>query len=175
MVEHHTTSDSPLTRTPRGPEPRLDLSPVLPQAGAITLPVAPDLHSHTFGGSGPLLPWSDTAPSPLRPSAAGTGGGRRSDRVVIGGAVQQAQCVACPAPAYPALARLTGTQGVVVLSARIGREGTIEGLQVRSGPALLVAAARDAVAHWRYRPTQLNGERVEVETEIAVRFTLAGP
>ena len=76
-------------------------------------------------------------------------------------------------PDYPSLARLTHTQGAVVLHAVISRQGTIENLQVVSGPPLLMKAAIDAVQRWRYRPYLLNGEPVEVETEITVNFVLS--
>ena len=68
----------------------------------------------------------------------------------------------------------THTQGEVVMHAIIGRDGTIASLQVVSGHALLAPAAIDAVRQWRYRPYTLNGEPVEVETLITVRFVLSG-
>jgi protein TonB len=77
-------------------------------------------------------------------------------------------------PDYPALARQVRVQGQVVLRAMISREGTIENLQVLSGHPMLVRAAVDAVRQWRYRPYLLNGEPVEVETEVRVNFILSG-
>lgn len=77
-------------------------------------------------------------------------------------------------PQYPHLAMQTHTQGEVVMHAIIGRDGTIASLQVVSGHALLAPAAIDAVRQWRYRPYTLNGEPVEVETLITVRFVLSG-
>ena len=75
-------------------------------------------------------------------------------------------------PVYPAIARITRTQGVVVLEALITREGAVDSLRVISGHQLLIQAALDAVRQWRYRPTLLNGEPVEVITTITVTFTL---
>ncbi len=77
-------------------------------------------------------------------------------------------------PDYPPLARQVRVQGRVVLRAMISREGTIENLQVLSGHPMLVQAAVDAVRQWRYRPYVLNGEPVEVETEVTVNFVLSG-
>jgi len=77
-------------------------------------------------------------------------------------------------PDYPALARLARIQGAVVLRAVISKQGTIDNLQAVSGPPLLMKAAIDAVQQWRYRPYLLNGEPVEVDTEITVNFVLAG-
>jgi protein TonB len=77
-------------------------------------------------------------------------------------------------PEYPALARQVRIQGLVVLRAIISRDGTIENLQALSGHPLLVPAALNAVRQWRYRPYVLNGEPVEVETEVKVNFILSG-
>ena len=77
-------------------------------------------------------------------------------------------------PAYPPLARAARIQGSVVLRAIISRAGKIENLQVLSGHPLLVQAAIDAVRQWRYRPYNLNGEPVEVETQVTVTFILSG-
>ena len=77
-------------------------------------------------------------------------------------------------PAYPPLARAARIQGPVVLRAIISKAGTIENLQVLSGHPLLVPAAIDAVRQWRYRPYNLNGEPVEVETQVTVNFILSG-
>jgi protein TonB len=56
----------------------------------------------------------------------------------------------------------------------ISREGAIENLQVLSGHPMLVQAAVDAVRQWRYRPYVLNGEAVDVETQVTVNFVLSG-
>jgi len=60
----------------------------------------------------------------------------------------------------------------VVLSAVIAADGTIQSVHVVSGPPLLMGAALDAVRQWRYKPTLLNGEPVEVQTLITVNFVL---
>ena len=76
-------------------------------------------------------------------------------------------------PQYPPLAKASRIQGVVEFTATISKQGTIEGLTLKSGHPLLVNAAREAVLQWRYRPTMLNGEPVEVITDILVNFTLS--
>jgi protein TonB len=78
-------------------------------------------------------------------------------------------------PVYPAAAKITHTQGTVQLAAIIGRDGSIQDLRVVSGHPLLAQAAVDAVRQWRYRPYILNGQPVEVETQISVNFTLGAP
>jgi len=75
-------------------------------------------------------------------------------------------------PIYPSLARLARIQGVVILEALINKGGSIESLRVISGHELLIRAALDAVRQWKYRPTILNGEPVDVTTTVTVTFTL---
>jgi protein TonB len=75
-------------------------------------------------------------------------------------------------PVYPTLARSARIQGPVVLAAIISKAGIIEHLQVLSGHPMLVNAALEAVSQWRYRPYVLNGEVIEVETQITVNFKL---
>jgi protein TonB len=76
-------------------------------------------------------------------------------------------------PKYPPLAQAAGIQGTVQLRAIVSKSGTIEDLKVVSGPAMLITAAVEAVKQWRYRPYMLNGEPIEVDTEITVRFVMA--
>jgi protein TonB len=76
-------------------------------------------------------------------------------------------------PQYPPLAREARIQGIVVLQATIGKDGTVQHLRVLSGHPLLIQAAIEAVKQWLYRPYYLNGEPVEVDTQISVNFTLA--
>lgn len=73
-------------------------------------------------------------------------------------------------PRYPPLAIATRTSGTVLLHATISPEGRIVGLEVVSGPPLLVRAAVEAVQQWRYRPYLLNGQPVAVDTQITVNF-----
>ncbi len=77
-------------------------------------------------------------------------------------------------PAYPPLAKTARVQGVVVLHAIISKEGTITGLTLVSGPAMLAPAAIDAVKQWRYKPYLLNGEPIELDTTVEVHFNLGG-
>lgn len=76
-------------------------------------------------------------------------------------------------PSYPPLAKAARVQGPVVLEAVISKTGTIENLQLISGHPMLAGAAIDAVRQWRYKPYILNGEAIEVETQITVNFTLS--
>jgi len=93
-------------------------------------------------------------------------------RIRQGGAVTQASLINRVQPNYPPLARQTRISGTVRLHAIISKDGTVQQLEVLSGHPLLVQAALDAVRQWRYRPTTLNGEPVEVDTTIDVIFSL---
>jgi len=77
-------------------------------------------------------------------------------------------------PPYPNIAKVAHVQGAVVLQAKISKQGTIEDLRLVSGPPMLVQSAMEAVRQWKYRPYLLNGEPVEVDTQITVNFTLGG-
>jgi len=77
-------------------------------------------------------------------------------------------------PVYPPLARQARIQGVVILQALISKTGDIENLQLISGHPMLAPAAIEAVKQWKYKPYLLNGEPVEVETQVQVNFTLSG-
>jgi periplasmic protein TonB len=90
----------------------------------------------------------------------------------VGGGVMEAMLVKRVDPAYPTIARNTRTSGAVVLSAIIATDGTIQSLKVVSGNPLLIGAALAAVGQWRYKPTLLDGQPVEVETLITVNFVL---
>jgi protein TonB len=94
-------------------------------------------------------------------------------RIRVGGNVQQAKLVRQPKPVYPPLAKQARIQGVVRLNAIISKDGTIQNLSVISGHPLLVPSAMEAVKQWVYAPTLLNGEPVEVVTQIDVNFTLS--
>jgi protein TonB len=102
-------------------------------------------------------------PAPPKPTAA---------RIRQGGSVQAALLVNKVQPVYPPLARQTRISGTVRLHAIISKSGTVESLEVLSGHPLLVRAAMDAVQQWKYKPTLLNGEPVEVDTTIDVIFSL---
>jgi TonB family protein len=94
-------------------------------------------------------------------------------KIRVGGNAQQTKLLVQTKPNYPPEAKAKGIQGAVVLEATIGKDGKVENLQVLSGEPLLAAAALDAVRSWQYSTTLLNGDPVEVVTNIDVNFTLA--
>jgi protein TonB len=92
--------------------------------------------------------------------------------VRVGRSIRPPQKVRHVAPEYPALARAARRQGVVILEAVIGEDGTVGSLRVLRSIDLLDQAAIDAVRHWRFTPTLLNGEPVPVVMTVTVSFVL---
>jgi TonB family protein len=72
----------------------------------------------------------------------------------------------------PLLAQNMKVQGSVVLQAVVGADGNIENLRVVSGPAILSAAAQQAVREWRFKPYLQNGQPVETKARITVNFSI---
>jgi len=132
-------------------------------------------------GSGPGLPGllGDAIPrvAPPRPPdpapAAKPVAATPAKPIRVSTPIQSAKLIHQVNPVYPPLARQARISGIVRLVAIIGRDGAIQNLQVISGHPMLVAVSVDAVKQWRYRPTLLNGEPVEVITQIDVNFTLS--
>jgi TonB family protein len=76
-------------------------------------------------------------------------------------------------PSYPLLAKQMKVQGAVILEALISKTGSIQDIQVLSGPAILSAAAREAVKQWHFKPYYQDGRPVETEARITVNFTIS--
>ncbi len=109
---------------------------------------------------------------PMQRPAGGVGYAATPQRIRVGSEVQHAKLLQHPEPVYPPLALQARISGVVKLNAIIGKDGTVENLTVASGHPLLVPPAMDAVKQWVYTPTLLNGQAVEVATQIEVNFSL---
>jgi protein TonB len=129
--------------------------------------VAPSDTAGVAGGTGDVLGGIGTgaAPPPPPPAAAPA-------RIKVGGDVQAASLLKQVTPAYPNIAKTAHVAGTVTLHAIISRDGSIEKLEYVSGPALLMASAMTAVREWKYKPTMLNGQPVEVDTTVQVVFSL---
>jgi protein TonB len=93
----------------------------------------------------------------------------------VGGSVQATKVESMVRPSYPPDCKAEGIEGTVLMRAVIGRDGVLLNLEAinKLVDQRLVDAAMEAVRQWRYRPTLLNGNPVEVITEIQVNFTLA--
>ncbi|HEV2315928.1 MAG TPA: energy transducer TonB [Candidatus Acidoferrales bacterium] len=93
-------------------------------------------------------------------------------RVRVGGNVIMARLIHRTMPVYPVDAKIRGVQGTVLLHALIGADGNVHDLQVMQGPCSLAQSAVKAVSQWRYKPTMLEGNPVQVDTTITVIFNL---
>jgi len=94
-------------------------------------------------------------------------------RIRVPAQMAEANLVYDVAPKYPAEAGRARIEGTVVLLAVIGKDGTVEDVRVEKGLPVLAQAAIEAVKKWRYRPYLLNGEPVEVDSQITINFTLS--
>ena len=182
VFSHQSRASSPLpTETvPSFTEPqaipdKIAIVDEPPRALVGFLPSVGDVNRNPFLSivSGPGLaspvgpPVAPPAPPPPPPVPS-----FKATPVRLGGDVQAANLIHQVNPVYPALARQTRIQGVVVMEAVISKDGSVDRLRVISGHPFLSQAAIDAVKQWRYRPTMLNGEPVDVITTITVTFTL---
>jgi len=113
---------------------------------------------------------ASTAPDP--PAATQGTVASAADRVQLSPQTAQNVTVSVP-PDYPLLARQMKVQGAVILQALISREGTIQELQIVSGPGILATAAREAVKQWRFKPYYQSGQTVETQARITVNFTIS--
>lgn len=135
--------------------------------------VAGGVPGGTMGGViGGIIGGVPSAAPPPPPPPAEKPKPATPQRIRVGGNVAEAKVINRVQPVYPPLAKQARVSGTVRLNAVISRDGTIQDLQVVSGHPLLVQAALQAVRQWRYSPTLLNGEPVEVVTVIDVNFTL---
>jgi periplasmic protein TonB len=137
------------------------------QTSGVGFPSAPPI--------GDVIPGSPTSPitsilsantRPVPHPAASAGPVVRKSAVLEGLLIHRVQ------PQYPVIAKQLHIQGAVVVDALIGRDGRIEQATVIRGQALLNRSAVEAIKQWQYRPYYLNGEPVEVETEITVNFVM---
>jgi TonB family protein len=94
-------------------------------------------------------------------------------RIRVGGNVQQAKLISQPKPIYPPLAKQARISGAVTFNVVVGTDGTVIGMEVVNGHPLLVNSAIEAVRQWVYQPTLLNGNPVEVFTQVVVNFALS--
>lgn len=147
---------------------------VIPKTIAIIKDEAPDLAGGIDGGVsgttalggalGGIL--GNSAPPPPKPATP--------QRIRVGGAVQAAKMLRQTPPIYPQIAKTAHVSGTIILHAVIAKDGTVQELTYVSGPPLLMKSAMDAVREWKYTPTTLNGDPVEVDTTISVVFQLGG-
>jgi periplasmic protein TonB len=155
----HITSDSaPLQRSRRSTSETSD-----PESALDSLITGID-------GPGPALPGSsDRGPVVLAPPRPPANPARP---VQVSSGVMQAALIYRVEPKYPVLAKTIHLEGAVHLRAIIKTDGSVGELALVDGNPILGIAAEAAVRDWRYKPTLLSGQPVEVETIITVNFVL---
>jgi periplasmic protein TonB len=93
-------------------------------------------------------------------------------RIMVKGEVMKKKLVHKVTPVYPAQAMSQRVSGTVVLRVLIGVDGTVKNMQYVSGPRILVQATMDGVRQYKYQPTTLNGQPVEVDTTVETAFDI---
>ena len=107
------------------------------------------------------------------PQTMPSGTGPIPQRVRVSQGVAQGMAISKVPPLYPGDAKAARIQGSVVIAVIIGKDGNVQSERLMSGHPLLAPAAMDAVKQWKYRPYLLNGQAIEVDTQVTVNFTLA--
>jgi protein TonB len=163
--------------SPSKPFQTESLSQRLRPAVNTDMPEAPSVggSGNSFASAIPGVSSSAVAPAPVAPAAPSTPAaaaptGVNNANAKAGGQIQQAVLVYRKEAEYPKIAKQTGAKGVVTLNATITKDGTVKNVKVVSGHPMLVNAAAEAVRQWRYKPTLLNGQPVETDTQILVNF-----
>jgi len=152
------SADSLVVTTNRTPLAPLDVQVIAGNARST-------VHPGNNSSKGQITHPQTTAPSPATANiAAATNAAERERISADASETQQAS--------YPPLAQHMNVQGSVVLQAIIGADGLVQNLHVLSGPAILAAAAQQAVREWRFKPVVQNGQAVETKAKITVNFNI---
>jgi len=123
-----------------------------------------------------MQPSDDAAPEQTAPAVQSQGSStpattKTSAQVQL--SPGSAQVISRVNPSYPLLAKQMKVQGAVILEALISKSGSIQDIQVLSGPAILSEAAREAVRQWHFKPYYQGGQPVETEARVTVNFTIS--
>lgn len=157
---------------------QLYLRPVIPRTIVTHDPGSSDEGPNDLPqGGGPGIPWAPVGlipipdarpvpPPPAEPHVA-------RPTVVRMTHLDPAMLIYRVDPRYPALAIQTHREGRVELHARIAADGSIQSLEVVGGDPMFFQSALEAVRQWRYRPTILNGQPVEIDTHITVLYQMS--
>ena len=182
---HVRSKSRPPAKTARSAVPQSDESPVIIATNRAVLPplevevVAGNQHRAVKPGDSsvkldmqPNAPAADeqtSSSAPSQDSSLAENHAAAQAQMSPG----SAQVVSRVNPTYPLLAKQMKVQGAVILEALISRTGSIQGIQVLSGPAILSEAAREAVKQWHFKPYYQGGKPVETAARITVNFTIS--
>ena len=98
-----------------------------------------------------------------------------SQKPSSGRSLQIGRAISLVEPVYPEDAKSQGIEGTVKLHVVVGGDGSVQNVELKSGPALLAKAASSAIREWRYAKTLLGGQPVETEQDVIIKFRMAGP
>jgi periplasmic protein TonB len=177
-IGHHNPATSPRPHTAQAPQPCHICPPrQIPTVIRMHDP-GPDRISDDANGN--IIPGVPEMPgvrdslytSNAHPVAPPPDQPAQKQRFKVSESLQMAQLITRVEPLYPTLAIQTRKEGRVELHAIIGTDGSIKSLEVISGDPFFITSALSAVRQWRYRPTILNGQPIEVDTHITVIYTL---
>jgi protein TonB len=143
--------------------PNAEAAAAAPSTGGVVGGVAGGVEGGTIGGvMGGVLNSVGTAVPKLE----------APKRVKVSSGVTQGLLVHQVKPEYPASAKSAHMVGTVMLAAVVGKDGKVKEVRVISGQPILAQAAERAVRQWQYKPYQLNGQPVEIDTTINVVFKM---
>jgi periplasmic protein TonB len=162
VQEMPLSRDAKITVTPKA-QP-LVVKPGGPKPSQTSAPLAPPAVDVGANNSNDTIASLVTSEAVLPKPAPGT--------IRISQGVSQGLLIKKISPIYPRMALQLHKEGVVELLATVSKEGRITRVKVLSGDAMLTGAAADAVRQWVYHPYLLNGQPLEVETQISVSFKL---
>lgn len=170
---HLATRAAPAATTAPAAPMVISNTPLLPSLIHPTGPPveAPALPVMDLGNRDSSLPAGINSAPPAGPHVT-VGPAASSKPLNISQGVSAGNLLAPIRPEYPQMARITHTEGSVVVDAIISRSGTIESAHVLSGPPMLQGAALAAVRQARYRPFLLDGQPTEVQTTITINFRM---
>lgn len=145
---------------------------VMTDHSSVGEPTAPDGVDIPGAPVGPPIPGAPTGfdsrgDTPMPPSPP-----HRTERLRVSEPVINARIIRRVEPVYPPLAIQLRREGRVELHAIIATDGTIQSLEVENGDPLFIQSALAAVREWRYQPTLLDGQPIEVDTHITVIYSL---
>ena len=174
-VSNVTKAPAP-TSTLRNTQPKMIIASAVHTTQEAPAPPASGVVGGVFGGVvggmpggviSDLLRSNGTAPVLAKTPAPAP------KRIRVPATMAEANLVYDVAPKYPPEAGRERIEGIVVLMAVIGKDGIVRDVRVESGLPLLAQAAIEAVKQWRYRPYLLNGEPVEIDSQITINFNLS--
>jgi TonB family protein len=117
--------------------------------------------------------WQSAQALPLYWTDQEANGSGTKKPIRVPGEVEDKNVIKKVVPKYPAEAKAARIQGKVILDVTISKEGHVTEVKPASGPAELIQSAVDAVKQWEFKPTLLNGEPVEVNSDVLINYTLS--